>query len=94
MCHEVIFVFETKRLPCLYRRGFKVSNISTKVDAWVGYFLSNLYFFHEMITHQKLQKMLFISSRKLFSFSRYSNVCNFFPSCPHIPDSKEQMEME
>ena len=32
-------------------------------------------FFHQMITIQKLWKMLFISSKKLFSFSRYSNFC-------------------
>ena len=28
--------------------------------------------------------MLFISSKKLFSFWRYSNVCNFCPSFPHF----------
>ena len=30
-------------------------------------------FFHQMIALQKLWKMFFISSKKLFSFSRYSN---------------------
>ena len=34
-------------------------------------------FFHQMIALQKLWKILFISSKKLFSFSRYSNVCIF-----------------
>ena len=32
-------------------------------------------FLHQMIALSKLWKMLFIPSRKLFSFSRYSNFC-------------------
>ena len=32
-------------------------------------------YFHQMIALQKLWKMLFISSKKLFSFSRYSIFC-------------------
>ena len=37
--------------------------------------------FHHMIVLQKLWKMFFISSKKLFSFLRYSNFCIFvFPS--------------
>ena len=40
--------------------------------------------FQQMIALQKLWKMFFISSKKLFSFSRYSNFCifvspSFFP---------------
>ena len=54
----------------------------------------NFLFFHEMIGLYKLWKMFFISSRKLFSFLRYSNFRSFFPSFPHFPDSKEQIEME
>ena len=38
-------------------------------------------FFHQMIALQKLWKMLFISSKKLFSFSRYS----FFYFCSFLP---------
>ena len=39
------------------------------------------FFFHQMIALQKLWKMFFISSKKLFSFSRYSKVCiSVFPS--------------
>ena len=34
-----------------------------------------IFIFHQMIALQKLQKILFISSKKLFSFSRYSNCC-------------------
>ena len=37
--------------------------------------------FHQMITLQKLWKMFFISPKKLFLFSSYSNFCTFvFPS--------------
>ena len=39
-------------------------------------------------------KNVFISSIKLFSFSRYSNFFNFFPSFPQFPDSKGRMEVE
>ena len=38
------------------------------------------YIFHQMIALQKLWKKIFISSKKLFSFLRYSNFCIFiFP---------------
>ena len=37
--------------------------------------------FHQMLALQQLWKMFLISSKKLFSFSRYSNFCIFiFPS--------------
>ena len=35
--------------------------------------------------------MLFISSKKLVSFSIN---CNFFSSFPQFPDSKDQMKLE
>ena len=41
----------------------------------------------------KIWKMFFISSKILFSFSRYSNICNFLPSVPNFPDSKGQAEV-
>ena len=36
----------------------------------------------------------FFSSKKLLSFLRYSNFCNFFLSFQHFPDSKGQVEVE
>ena len=42
----------------------------------------------------KTMNNVFISSKKLFSFSRHSNFCNFCSSFPHLPDSKGQMEVE
>ena len=41
----------------------------------VSAIFTKFYFFHQMIALQKLWKMLFISSKKLFSFSRYSVFC-------------------
>ena len=41
-----------------------------------------------------MKNVFFISFKKLFSFSRYLNFCNFFPSFPHSPDSKGQIEVE
>ena len=57
-------------------------------------FFIKFLFFHQMVGLQKLWKMCFISSKKLFSFLRYSNFCIFLPSFPHFPDSKDQMEVE
>ena len=53
-----------------------------------------IFIFHQIIALQKLRKVFFISSKKLFSFSRYSNFCNFFLSFSHFPDSKGQVEVE
>ena len=36
-----------------------------------------IFIFHQMIVLQKLWKMFFISSKKLFSFSTYSHFCIF-----------------
>ena len=44
-------------------------------------FFIKFLFFHQMMALEKLQ-MFFISSKKFFSFLRYSNFCNFFPSFP------------
>ena len=43
----------------------------------VCYLLSVFYFFHQMIALQKLWKIIFISSKKLFLFLRYSNFSIF-----------------
>ena len=39
-------------------------------------------------------KVLLISSKKLFLFSRYSNFCNFSPFFPLFPRTKGQMKVE
>ena len=50
------------------------------LNGCVCYFYQ-IFIFYQMIALQKLWKMFFISSGKLFSFLRYSNFCIFiFPS--------------
>ena len=51
-------------------------------------------FFHQMTALQKLWKVFFISSKKLFLFLRYSIFCNYFPYFLHFPDTKGQIEVE
>ena len=74
--------------------NYKLKLIHVALSSLCPLFFIKFLFFHQMIGLQKLWKMFFISSKKLFPFSRYSNFCNFFPSFPHIPDSKGQMEVE
>ena len=47
-----------------------------------------------MIALQKLWKILFISSKKLFLFSGYPIFKKIFPSFPYFPGSEGQMEVE
>ena len=42
----------------------------------------------------KTTKMILNSPKKLFSFLRYSNFCNFSSSFPHFPHLKGEMEVE
>ena len=56
-------------------------NVTTKQsktlfnEACVRYFLTNFYFFYQTIDLQQLWMIFFISSKKLFLLSRYSNFC-------------------
>ena len=59
----------------------------------VSAIIYQIFIFSPFDSPLKLWKMLFISSKKLFSLSRYSNFCDFLPSFPHFPDSKGQMEI-
>ena len=57
----------------------KTQNICIFKDC-VHYFYQ-IFIFHQMIALQKLWKMFFISTKKLFSFLRYSDICiSFFTS--------------
>ena len=73
-------------------RNFKEGLHFDLVKPRVRYFLSN-FIFSPNDSPSKTMKNV-ISSKKLFSFSRYSNFCKFFPSFPRFPDSKGQMEVE
>ena len=50
----------------------------------VSAIFSEIFIFHQTVALQKLWKMFFISSTKLFSFSRYSNLCIFSPCQPFL----------
>ena len=70
---------QTDRQKTLFTIGPYVS-----LQSLCPLFFIKILFFHQMIAPQKLWKMFFISSKKLFSFSRYSNFYNFSPSFPHF----------
>ena len=54
-----------------------------------------IFIFHQMIGLRKLGKMFFLSSKKLFLFSRYSNFCIFvFPSFFHCQPLLEKLIQE
>ena len=85
----VVRSFKCFYVNCFNRLRF-LAEVSTKLQknyfigqfkACVRYFLSILYFFYQVIALQKLWKIFFISSKKLFLFLRYSIFCIFvFPS--------------
>ena len=93
-CHSLSFVF-TRCPPLYYSLSLVVTRLSFYKQAMVaaigktfnGYlklvsaiFYQN-FIYHQMIVLQKIWKMSFISSIKLFSFSRYLSFCIFvFPS--------------
>ena len=88
-CFPVNFVkfaiisFYSKLLDdCFYVDIRQIQNILKLVSAILYQFFI---FSPNFFTLQKLWKMLFISSKKLFSFSRYSNFCIFFSSFPYFP---------
>ena len=79
---------QTLGVHCTY---FNAVKKSCKLVSAIFY---QIFIFSPNDSPSKTMKNVFISSKKLFSFSRYSNFCIFFPSFPHYPDSKGQMEAE
>ena len=82
---------ETDPKPC------QTSKI--ELSAKIVYYLVSAIFYQIAIFSRndsplKTMKNIFISSKMLFSFSRYLNFCNFFPSFPHFPHSKGRVEVE
>ena len=55
-----------------------VTNPRSLVLKLVSAIFHQIFIFYQMIALQKLWKMFFMSSKKLFSFSRYSKFCIFF----------------
>ena len=64
------------------------SNLNLKLESAI------FYQFFIFSPNDTPSKMFFISSKKFFSLSRYSNFCNFSSSFPHFPDSKGQLKVE
>ena len=79
------------------RKTDKVNDMPLKFVSTIFY---QIFLFYQMIALQKLWKMFFISSKKLFSFLRYSNFSIFvFPSLFSMPatalkvDSRKNLEV-
>ena len=67
-----------------------------RLTSWklVSVIFYQIFIFSPTIDLWKLWKMFFISSKKIFSFSRHSNFCIFSSSFPYFPDLKGQMGVE
>ena len=89
--------WQSSGLGCNYSRwsvgtvSFLLLNLLLQLVCAIFY---QVFIFSSNDTLQKLWKMFFILPKKLFSFSRYSNFCNFSSSFLLFPDSKGQMEVE
>ena len=74
----VIQRFDVKKVSFTLKFRHLFICMSLKLMSAIFY---QIFIFHQMIALQKLLKMLFISSKKLFSFLRYLNFfISFFPS--------------
>ena len=69
---------------------FCQSSSSLKLVSAIFY---QIFIFSQNDSPLKTTKNVFILSKKLFSFSRYSNFCHFSPSFPYFPDPKGQVEV-
>ena len=92
--------FQLKLLKKYILYNWKLKPDQNKEFSWAGLKTSCILFlklisaiFYQIFIFY-LIKMFFISSKKLFSFSIYSNFCIFFPSFPHFSDLKGQIEVK
>ena len=68
------FIIKRLQHRCIPVKFAKFLKLVSAIFYWI-------FFSHQMIALQKLWKMFIISSKKLFSFSRYSDFCiSIFPS--------------
>ena len=73
---NLLFSYKIARVMSSNKKN--TENLPVKLASAIFY---QIFISHQMIALQKLWKMLFISSKKLFSFSIYSNFCiSVFPS--------------
>ena len=67
-------------MPVQFNKTLKY-NYGEKSLKLVSNIFYQIFISHQIIALQKLRKILFVSPKKLFSFSRYSNFCiSIFPS--------------
>ena len=67
----------SKRLlvPVEYKSKLRLRFLSLLILKLLSAIFHQIFISHQMVALQKLWKMLFISSKKVFSLSRYSNFC-------------------
>ena len=82
-----VYQFTYKQKNCSAGVHFQYLKLVSAIFYQIFIFLPN-------DSPSKSMKNVFILSKKLFSFSRYSIFFDFFPSFPHFLDSKGQMEVE
>ena len=84
--HMLLIVFLLQKIEWVSQKN--ELKITQKMESITFFFrilklvsaIFKIFIFHQMIALQKLWKTFFISSKKLFLFSRYSNFCIFtFP---------------
>ena len=73
-------------------RVSKIPETPSILKTCIRYFFIEFLFFHQIPL--KTMKSVFISSKKLFSISSYSDFSNFFPSFPRFSGTEGQMEVE
>ena len=85
-----------ERVPARNERRYKIILLISsnwQLKACVRYFYQ-IFISSPNDSPLETMKNVFISSKKLFSFLRYSNFCNFFLHIPHFPDTKGQMQVK
>ena len=74
------------KLKKLRRKIYLFKNLG-KILKYTLSILSSIFVFYQKKVFQNLSKMIFISSKKLFSFSTYLILSIFSSSFPQLPDS-------
>ena len=92
------YLLQTKNFPLFWSHAWKYKKRLTKAGTILGRKCIQLvsatfyqiFIFSQNDSPLKLWKMFFISSKKFFSFSRYSNFCIFFPSFHNFQIQKDK----
>ena len=92
------YLLQTKNFPLFWSHAWKYKKRLTKAGTILGQkciqlvsaIFYQIFIFSQNDSPLKLWKMFFISSKKFFSFSRYSNFCIFFPSFHNFQIQKDK----